>query len=99
MWLTYTKNREEIIMRRRELLKAAGASVTALAAPRIGRTEKTSKLVFVPTGDISVGPGRYRTSCDAQSRLSRLRHALRHRYELVGPAANGRGPPSRGGRA
>src|SRR5215472_17454981 len=41
-------------MRRRELLKAAGASVTALAAPRIGRTEKTSKLVFAPTGDIRV---------------------------------------------
>jgi peptide/nickel transport system substrate-binding protein len=41
-------------MRRRDLLKAAGASLAALAAPRIGRAEKTSKLVFVPTEDLSV---------------------------------------------
>jgi peptide/nickel transport system substrate-binding protein len=41
-------------MRRRELLKAAAASVGALAAPRIGRAEKANKLVFVPTEDLSV---------------------------------------------
>jgi len=41
-------------MRRRDLLKTAGASVAALAAPRIGRAEKTSKLVFVPPEDLSV---------------------------------------------
>ena len=41
-------------MRRRDLLKAAGAGVAVLAAPRIGRAEKTSKLVFVPTSDLSV---------------------------------------------
>jgi peptide/nickel transport system substrate-binding protein len=41
-------------MRRRELLKAAGASVGALAAPRIGRAEKANKLVFAPTSDLSV---------------------------------------------
>jgi peptide/nickel transport system substrate-binding protein len=41
-------------MRRRELLKAAGASAAALAAPRIGRAERTNKLVFVPTVDLSV---------------------------------------------
>jgi peptide/nickel transport system substrate-binding protein len=41
-------------VRRRELLKAVGAGVAALAAPRIGRAEKTNKLVFVPPGDISV---------------------------------------------
>ena len=41
-------------MRRRELLKAAGASVAALAALRIGRAEKTNKLVFVPTEDLSL---------------------------------------------
>src|SRR6516225_10165501 len=41
-------------MRRRELLKAAGASVAALAAPRIGLAEKTNKLVFVPTEDLSL---------------------------------------------
>src|SRR5215831_4028602 len=41
-------------MRRRELLKAAGAGLAALGAPRIGRTEKASKLVFVPTSDLSV---------------------------------------------
>jgi hypothetical protein len=35
-------------MRRRDLLKAAGASVAALAAPRIGRAERANKLVFVP---------------------------------------------------
>src|SRR6516165_4820307 len=37
---------EEIVMRRRELLKAASAGVAALAAlaaPRIGRAEKTNK--------------------------------------------------------
>jgi len=41
-------------MHRRDLLKAAGASVTTLAAPRIGRAEKANKLVFVPTEDLSV---------------------------------------------
>src|SRR5215813_14893708 len=41
-------------MRRRELLKAAGAGVAALAAPRIGRAEKASKLVYVPGEDLSV---------------------------------------------
>jgi len=41
-------------MRRRDLLKAAGASLAALAAPRIGRAERASKLVFVPTEDLSV---------------------------------------------
>src|SRR6516165_937917 len=46
--------REETIMRRRDLLKTACASVAALAAPRIGRAEKTNKLVFVPTEDLSL---------------------------------------------
>jgi peptide/nickel transport system substrate-binding protein len=41
-------------MRRRDLLKAAGVSVAALAAPRIGRAERPNKLVFVPTEDLSV---------------------------------------------
>jgi peptide/nickel transport system substrate-binding protein len=41
-------------MRRRDLLKAAGASLAALAAPRIGRAEKTNKLVFVPVFNLSV---------------------------------------------
>jgi len=41
-------------MRRRDLLKATGASLAALAAPQIGRAEKSSKLVFVPTEDLSV---------------------------------------------
>jgi len=41
-------------MRRRELLKAAGASLVALAAPRIGRAEKAGKLVFAPPQDLSV---------------------------------------------
>src|SRR6516225_6611985 len=41
-------------MRRRDLLKATGASVATLAAPRIGRAEKASKLVFVPGEDLSV---------------------------------------------
>ena len=40
-------------MRRREVLKAAGASVAALATPRIGRAERPNKLVFVPTEDLS----------------------------------------------
>jgi peptide/nickel transport system substrate-binding protein len=41
-------------MRRRDLLKAAGASVAALVAPRIGRAERASKLVFAPAQDLSV---------------------------------------------
>ena len=41
-------------MRRRELLKAVGAGVAALAAPRIGRAQRTNKLVFVPVFDLSV---------------------------------------------
>src|SRR5215831_4529991 len=47
-------DREEIGMRRRDLLTAASVSLAALAAPRIGRAEKISKLVFVPTEDLSV---------------------------------------------
>ena len=41
-------------MHRRDLFKAAGASLAALAAPRIGRAEKANKLVFVPPVDLSV---------------------------------------------
>jgi peptide/nickel transport system substrate-binding protein len=41
-------------MRRRDLLRAAGVSLAALAAPRIGRAERTNKLVFVPTEDLGV---------------------------------------------
>src|SRR6516164_2047206 len=41
-------------MHRRDLFKAAGASLAALAAPRIGRAEKVNKLVFVPPVDLSV---------------------------------------------
>ena len=41
-------------MRRRELLKAAGASVAAVALPRIGRADKANKLVFVPALDLSL---------------------------------------------
>jgi peptide/nickel transport system substrate-binding protein len=41
-------------MHRRELLKAAGAGLVALAAPRIGRAERANKLVFVPAVDLNV---------------------------------------------
>jgi peptide/nickel transport system substrate-binding protein len=41
-------------MRRRDLLRAAGASLAAIAAPRIGRSERTNKLIFVPPTDLSV---------------------------------------------
>jgi len=41
-------------MRRRDLFKAAGAGLVALAAPRIGRAERANKLVFAPTEDLSV---------------------------------------------
>src|SRR6516164_2466598 len=41
-------------MLRRDLFKAAGASVAVLAAPRIGRAERTNKLVFVPAADLSL---------------------------------------------
>src|SRR5713101_4534225 len=47
-------SREKIGRRRRDLLRAAGASLAALAAPRIGRAEKSNKLVFVPALDLSV---------------------------------------------
>jgi peptide/nickel transport system substrate-binding protein len=40
-------------MRRRDLLQAAGASLAALAAPRIARAERPNKLVFVPPTDLS----------------------------------------------
>src|SRR6516164_3612923 len=46
--------KKEVLMRRRDLLTAAGASVAVLAAPRIGRAERPNKLVFVPTEDLSV---------------------------------------------
>jgi peptide/nickel transport system substrate-binding protein len=39
---------------RRNLLKAAGASLVALAAPRIGRAERANKLVFAPTSDLNL---------------------------------------------
>jgi peptide/nickel transport system substrate-binding protein len=41
-------------MYRRELLKTAGASLAALAAPRTGRAERPRKLVFVPTSDLNL---------------------------------------------
>jgi peptide/nickel transport system substrate-binding protein len=41
-------------MRRRDLFKAAGLSLAALAAPRIGRAERPNKLVFVPPIDLTV---------------------------------------------
>jgi peptide/nickel transport system substrate-binding protein len=41
-------------IRRRDLLKGAGAGVAALAAPRIGWAEKTNKLVFVPAVNLNV---------------------------------------------
>src|SRR5271166_3435989 len=45
---------EEIVMRMRDLLTAAGVSLAALAAPRIGRAERPNKLVFVPPIDLTV---------------------------------------------
>jgi hypothetical protein len=41
-------------VRRRELFKAAAAGVAALEAPRIGRAERASKLVFVPAANARV---------------------------------------------
>jgi peptide/nickel transport system substrate-binding protein len=41
-------------MRRRDLLTAAGASLGAIAAPRIGRADRANKLVFAPSSDLSV---------------------------------------------
>ena len=41
-------------MLRRDLLKAAGASLAGLAGPRIGRAERPNKLVFVPAVDLNV---------------------------------------------
>jgi hypothetical protein len=47
-------NGEEAVMHRRDLFKAGGASLAALATPRIGPAERASKLVFVPAVDLSV---------------------------------------------
>jgi peptide/nickel transport system substrate-binding protein len=41
-------------MRRRDLLRGAAAGLVAFAAPRIGRAERASKLVFVPPIDLTV---------------------------------------------
>jgi peptide/nickel transport system substrate-binding protein len=41
-------------MRRRDLLIPAAVSLAAFTAPRFGRAEKQSKLVFVPTEDLGV---------------------------------------------
>ena len=41
-------------MRRRELFKAAAVGALSVAAPRIGRAERASKLVFVPPIDLTV---------------------------------------------
>jgi hypothetical protein len=85
-------------MRRRNLLSAADASLAALAAPRIGRAERSSKAgVCSDFGPHGAGPGRNLQPADAQLSLSRLRHALRHRYELGGAATNGQGPRRRRG--
>jgi peptide/nickel transport system substrate-binding protein len=41
-------------MRRRDLLQAAACGAAAIAAPRIGRADRQSKLVFVPVSDLAV---------------------------------------------
>jgi peptide/nickel transport system substrate-binding protein len=41
-------------MRRRDLFRAAAGGITALAAPRIGRADKTTRLIFVPTSDLTI---------------------------------------------
>ena len=41
-------------MHRRELLKSAGASVAALAVPRIGGAAAAKTLVVAPTADLVV---------------------------------------------
>ena len=42
-------------MRRRDLLKAAGATVAVLTAPRIGRgADRAKTLAFVPTSDLTI---------------------------------------------
>jgi hypothetical protein len=43
-----------MVMRRRDLLKAVGASLAAIAAPRIVRAERPNKLVFGVHVDLSV---------------------------------------------
>jgi peptide/nickel transport system substrate-binding protein len=56
-------------VRRRDLLKATAAAVTTVAAPRLGRAERSNKLVFVPTEDLNVldpvgGPRSMRNHAD-----------------------------------
>lgn len=41
-------------MRRRDLFRAAAGGLGVLAAPRIGRADKTSTLTFVPTSDLTI---------------------------------------------
>ena len=75
-------------MRRRELFKAAGASLAAIAAPRIGRAERPNKLVFVPTEDLGVlDPVVTGIRSTRNHAYLVFRHALRHRYELDSPAS------------
>ena len=51
--LTYPKRRAAV--RRRDLLKTAAATTLAAGlAPNLARSEKTRKLVFVPTSDLTV---------------------------------------------
>jgi hypothetical protein len=69
--------REEIGMRRRDLFKAAGASV---AAPRIGRGAKPNKLVFVPGVDLAGLP-----SATPRDRRRRLRPHVDRDDVLDGP--------------
>jgi hypothetical protein len=52
------------------MLKAAGAGVAALGAPRLSRAEKVSKLVFVPAVD---RPPLGRILCHFQAAWLRLK--------------------------
>jgi len=41
-------------LRRRELLKGAGAALVAGMAPRIALSDRNKTLVFVPTSDLTI---------------------------------------------
>ena len=78
-------------MRRRDLLKSAGARVAALAAPADRAGGEGQQADF--RRDLRSGyprPGRYRRAADTQSCLSGLRHSFRHRYELDSAATDDR---------
>ena len=78
-------------MHRRSFLKALGHRATrraSLARPNIARAAGTKILKFIPQSDLAVlDPSGPRPTVHPQPRHDHLRHAVRHRQQVPGPAA------------